>query len=78
MIVKKRGGQVRFVCDYRGVNAVTKKDTYPLLHVKDVLDKMHGAWYWSTMDAASAYWAIPICEKDKEKTATKRGSTNLM
>ena len=31
--------------------------------------------YWATLDAASAYWAMPIEEKDKEKTAfsVKRG-----
>ena len=29
------------------------------------------AWskYWSTLDAASAYWSIPLSESDKEKTA---------
>ena len=75
ILVKKKNGENRFVCDYRGLNHVTKKDTYPLPHVKDVLDKMHGSKYWSTLDAASAYWAMPLREVDKEKTAfsVKRG-----
>ena len=30
---------------------------------------MHGAKYWTTLDAASAYWSIPLAEADKEKTA---------
>ena len=60
---------MRFVCDFRGLNDVTKKDTYPLPHIRDVLDKMHGAKYWSTLDAASAYWSMPLNETDKEKTA---------
>eukprot|EP00794_Sanderia_malayensis_P010230 gene10230-11279_t len=30
---------------------------------------MAGAKYWSTLDAASAYWSIPLSEADKEKTA---------
>eukprot|EP00795_Rhopilema_esculentum_P006977 gene6977-biopygen8406 len=30
---------------------------------------MAGAKYWTTLDAASAYWSIPLTESDKEKTA---------
>ena len=30
---------------------------------------MHGSRYWTTLDAASAYWSMPLCEEDKEKTA---------
>eukprot|EP00794_Sanderia_malayensis_P020856 gene20856-22901_t len=51
------------------LNDVTKKDTYPLPHIKDVLDKMSGSRYWSTLDAASAYWSMPLHEEDREKTA---------
>ena len=69
ILVKKKDNSMRFVCDFRGLNDVTKKDTYPLPHIRDVLDKMHGAKYWTTLDAASAYWSIPLAEADKEKTA---------
>ena len=48
---------------------MTKKDTYPLPHIRDVIDKMHGSTYWTTLDAASAYWSMPLREEDKEKTA---------
>ena len=30
---------------------------------------MNGAKFWTTLDAASAYWSMPMSEKDKEKTA---------
>ena len=30
---------------------------------------MQGAEYWTTLDAASAYWAMPLNADDKEKTA---------
>ena len=68
-MVKKKDNSMRFVCDFRGLNDVTKKDTYPLPHIRDIIDKMHGAKYWTTLDAASAYWSIPLAEADKEKTA---------
>ena len=65
LLVKKKDQTVRFVCDFRDLDAVTKKDTYPLPQIKEVLDKMHGVKYWTTLDAASAYWAIPLHEPDK-------------
>jgi len=67
--VKKKDNSVRFVCDFRGLNDATKKESYPLPHVRDVIDKMNGARYWSTLDAASAYWSVPLAEPDREKTA---------
>ena len=69
ILVKKKDNSMRFVCDFRKLNDVTKKDTYPLPHIKDVLDKMSGSIYWSTLDAASAYWSMPLSEQDREKTA---------
>ena len=32
-----------------------------------VLDKMQCTRFWTTLDAASAYWSIPLAENDKEK-----------
>ena len=25
-------------------------------------------WYWTTLDAVSAYWSMPLVEEDHEKT----------
>ena len=69
LLVKKKDQTVGFVCDFRELNEVTKKDTYPLPQIKDVIDKMQGARYWTTLDVASAYWSILLHETDKEKTA---------
>ena len=69
ILVKKKDQSMRFVCDFRNLNDITKKDTYPLPQIKDVIDKMHGAKYWTTLDAASAYWSVPLTESSKEKTA---------
>ena len=69
MLLKKKDQGLRFVCDVRALNDVTKNDTYPLLLIKDVVDRMGGSMFWTKLDAASAYWSMPLEEQDKEKTA---------
>ena len=69
LMVKKRDNSTRFVCDFRGLNDITKKDTYPLPRIDDVIDKMGGVKYWTKVDAAAAYWSIPLAERDREKAA---------
>ena len=69
ILVQKKDGTTRFAVDYRALNDITKKDAYPIPEMKDILDKLHGSVFFSTLDGASAYWSVPISEKDREKTA---------
>ena len=69
ILVKKKDNTTRFVCDFRGVNDVIKKDTCSLPHTKGVIYKMADSKYLSTLDAASAYWSIPLSKAEKEKIA---------
>ena len=75
ILVKKKDQTLRFAVDYRSLNDITTKDSYPLPEVKDILDKLSGCEFFSTLDGASAYWSIPIREEDRKKTAflTPRG-----
>ena len=69
ILVKKKDGSLRFVCDFRSLNDITVKDTYPLPRINEVIDRMEGSLYFTTLDCASAYWSIPLDEADKEKTS---------
>ena len=73
----KKDNSTRFVCEFRGVNEVAKKDTYPISHIKDVIDTMVGSKYWSTLDVASAYWCFPSSESYKEKQPLRFLMENL-
>jgi len=61
--------------DYRQLNSITYKDSYPLPHIDTCLGSMNGAVWFSTLDLRSGYYNIPIKESDKHKTAfiTRRG-----
>ena len=40
ILVKKKDNTLRFVCDFRNLNDVTKRDSYPLPLIQDIVDKM--------------------------------------
>ena len=56
----------RFCIDYRKVNAVTRKDAYPLPRVDDTLARSK---LFSTLDLLSGYWQVEVSPEDREKTA---------
>ncbi|KAG0737152.1 hypothetical protein G6F62_009884 [Rhizopus arrhizus] len=69
ILVPKPDGSMRLCNNYRGINAVTKKDKYPLPRMDDLIDKLSGAQWFSSIDLKSGYWQIPVAEQDKCKTA---------
>ena len=68
VLVRKKDGSYRLCIDYRQLNAITYKDSYPLPHIDTCLGSMDGAVWFSTLDLRSGYHNIPIKESDKDKT----------
>jgi hypothetical protein len=69
VLVKKKDGGTRFCVDYRKVNALTKRDAYPLPRIDDCINALGGNTLFSSLDLVAGYWQIPLAQKDKQKTA---------
>ena len=68
VMVPKPDGSARFCVDYRRLNALTIKDTYPLPRTDECLHSLGEAKYFTTLDCNSGYWQIPIAKEDRNKT----------
>ena len=55
--------------DYRALNKLTVKNRYPLPRMDDLFDKLHGAQYFTGLDAASGFHQNLLKPGDRPKTA---------
>ena len=74
-LVKCKDGAYCFCVDYRGLNAVTKRNSFPVLNIQDALDSLKGARYFIQMDLLSSYFQVSMTGRAKERSAfcTRRG-----
>ena len=69
LFANKKDGGLRLCVDYRGLNAVTKKDRYPLPLISEAIDRRQTAKYFTKLDIKDAYHNIRVRHGDEWKTA---------
>ncbi|KAI1006812.1 hypothetical protein K3495_g1414 [Podosphaera aphanis] len=63
LIAKKPGGGLRFCADYRGLNAITKKDRYPLPLICEALRQLAKAHWFTKVGVRKAFHRLRIEEE---------------
>ena len=71
LMIKKKDGGWRMCLDYRAINAITKRNVFPLPRIDDLFDRLQGVTHFSSLDLAQGYYQMGIHESDKEKTDFK-------
>ena len=67
LLVKNKDDTWRFYVDYRHLNNVTRKESYPLPRIDDALDT--GSQWFSSLDLRSGYWQVDLAPEARPKTA---------
>ena len=67
--VRKKDGRLRWCVDFRRLNEVTVKDSYPLPLITTNLHKLGSSSIFSTIDGTGAYHNVAIAERDRPLTA---------
>jgi hypothetical protein len=76
LFIRKKDGSLRLCVDFRALNKITKKDSYPLPIINDLLATAGKARIYTALDLRHAYHLVRIAEGDEWKTAfrTRYGS----
>ena len=68
IVVPKGNGGKHFVIDYRVLNKVTRKFTWPMPKLEDIFSKLNRATYFTTLDLREGYHHIPLDKPSIPKT----------
>lgn len=69
VLCRKKNNELRMCVDYRQLNLRTKKDSYALPRIEEILDALAGNRFFTILDMKSGYHQVELHEKHKERTA---------
>ena len=69
--VKEKTGKMRLVVDYRGLNAITIKDKYPIPLMTTLMERVQESTWFTKLDLKNGFNLIRVKAGDEWKTAFK-------
>jgi hypothetical protein len=69
LLVKKNDGSYRFCVDYRHLHAIIANGQYPMPIIDELLNEVHGANWFSSLDLCSGFHQNAMHQDDCFKTA---------
>ena len=69
LTIPKPNGDIRLAIDYRRLNAITKIRRWPMKLVLDILDKLKGSNWFTSLDLFSGYYQIRMDVASQKYTA---------
>lgn len=69
LLNKKKTGDYRMCVDYRQLNAITRKENYPMPNIEEQLHEAARYKYFTTLDLNCGYYQVPISPESQKYTA---------
>ena len=69
LFVRKRDGSLRLCVDYRKLNSITIRNSYPIPRISDLIESFKGAIIFSRLDLRSAYNLVRVKKGHEYLTA---------
>jgi hypothetical protein len=67
--IKKKDGKLHFIQDYRALNAITRKNRYPLPLINNLIHRLKDVRYFTKLEVRWGYNNVRIREGDEWKAA---------
>ena len=74
MLMRKKDSGLYFCINFQCLNALVKKDSYPLPRIQEVLESLVGPSHFSFLDLKSRFWQIKMDKALKQYTTFTVGN----